>query len=466
MQLKNNPELKIETHRTKQKITLEAGDPRSLERNIRQLLADKVCGNLTGIWLLIPEYLRLGAWDMLQAWCNTNEQQIEPRLALQLVNETALCVNGIRLKRTMSQRGFELANGLPFVAADSAIHNLLNNHTMKDAQTLQIALGKIRRTCGHFPAQILAVDPHRIKSYSQRQMIQRKKSDSDPKPAKMAQIFFCMDTQTQQPICFISASSARNVTRATEELLTMTADIINCPTEKPLVLADDEHFTVELLDWIKTNSCFDMLTPMPNNRRVRESMLKINETDFTSPWVGYAAAKQLYRLTRSKCEAYYQLVQRKGEKASDYDFKAFICTGDRDELEDLSLHYPQRWHIEEFFHNYQAMGWKRAGSMNLNIQYGKMTLALIAQAACYMLRQKIGDPYANWSAEHLANDFFRGLEGDIRVKDNVITVTYYNAPNADMLKSQYENLPKKLLAEYVNPKIPWLYDYMLDFKFK
>ena len=76
MQLKNNPELKIETHRTKQKITLEAGDPRSLERNIRQLLADKVCGNLTGIWLLIPEYLRLGAWDMLQAWCNTNEQQI------------------------------------------------------------------------------------------------------------------------------------------------------------------------------------------------------------------------------------------------------------------------------------------------------------------------------------------------------------------------------------------------------
>ena len=88
---------------------------------------------MTGVWLLIPEYLRLVTWDMLQAWCNANEQQIEPRLALQLVNETALYVNGIRLKRTMSQKGFELANGLPFVATDAAIHNLLSSiiHKLK-----------------------------------------------------------------------------------------------------------------------------------------------------------------------------------------------------------------------------------------------------------------------------------------------------------------------------------------------
>jgi len=61
-----------------------------------------------------------------------------------------------------------------------------------------------------------------------------------------------------------------------------------------------------------------------------------------------------------------------------------------------------------------------------------------------MMRQRIGDPVNGWDAEHLASDFFRGLEGDIRVKNDTIIVTYYNAPNVDLMKHHYEKLPKKL----------------------
>ena len=43
-------------------------DPKSLERGVRQGLADKVAGNLLGLWLLIPELLRLGVWDLLCGW--------------------------------------------------------------------------------------------------------------------------------------------------------------------------------------------------------------------------------------------------------------------------------------------------------------------------------------------------------------------------------------------------------------
>lgn len=57
---------------------------------------------------------------------------VQPRLALQLSNESALCVNGIRMKRTLSQKGFELANSLPFIATDPAIHHLLDSHTVAD----------------------------------------------------------------------------------------------------------------------------------------------------------------------------------------------------------------------------------------------------------------------------------------------------------------------------------------------
>lgn len=456
--------VKIETHRTKQKIRLEPCDPQSIERGVRQLLANKISGNMVGIWLMIPEYLRLGTWDLLQSWSGVAGEKVEPRLALQLVNERALCVRGIRQSRTMSQKGFELANGLPFIATDSAIHTLLDAHSVAEAQRLQIALGKIRETFGHFGGRILAIDPHRIKSFSKRQMVRRQK-DRDSRPSKMAQTFFCLDADTEQPLCFTTGSSARTVTQATPELLTISADIVKPNGEKPLVMADNEHYTVELFDWISSQSPFDMLVPMPYNSSVQKAIRKVPLEAFKRHWAGYATTKCLYQI-RGSCRAYHQFIQRKGEREEDYDFKAFLCTSNRDEMEDLSVNYPDRWHIEEFFNNYQALGWNRAGTMNLNIQYGKMTMALLAQAACFMLRQRIGVPVAGWDAEHMARDFFKGLEGDIRVKHDTITVTYYNAPNPELMKSNYENLPDKLISEGIRPTIPWLYDFKLDFQFK
>ena len=65
-----------------------------------------------GVWLLIPELLRLGAWDLLEGWCGKPSQAVEPRLALQLVNEAALCRAGVRKGRTLSQKGFELVKKL------------------------------------------------------------------------------------------------------------------------------------------------------------------------------------------------------------------------------------------------------------------------------------------------------------------------------------------------------------------
>jgi len=459
------PPKKIETHRTKEKIRHEPCDPQSIEREVRQLLANKVSGNMVGIWLLTPEYLRLGAWDLLKSWSGMSDAQAETRLALQLVNERALCVEGIRQKRTLSQKGFELANGLPFIATDPAIHNLLESHSLAEAQRLQIALGKIRQTFGHFRGRILAVDPHRIQSYSKRQMIQRQK-DRDSKASKTAQTFFCLDAETKQPICFTTTSPARKVKQAIPELLTLTAAILRPGGEKPLVMADTEHFTVELFDWVYSKSSFDMLVPMPYSTSVQRTIQEVQNKAFKRHWAGYATTKCLYQITRSNYGPYHQFIQRKGEREDDYDFKAFLCTSNRNEVEDLSLNYPERWHIEEFFKNKQALGWNRAGTMNMNIQYGKMTMALLAQAAISMMRQRIGPPIAEWDAEHMARDLFLGLEGDIRVKHDTVIVTYYNAPNPELMKSHYENLPDKLTSEGIRPTIPWLYDFKLDFRFK
>ena len=84
------------------------------------------------IWLLAPELLRLGAWDLVCAWSqDAGGASVDPRLAMHVVNESALCFN-VRKRHGLSQKGFELASGLPFVPTDAAIHDLLGARDMTE----------------------------------------------------------------------------------------------------------------------------------------------------------------------------------------------------------------------------------------------------------------------------------------------------------------------------------------------
>ena len=459
------PLLSIQTQRTRRKQRSEPVDPKSLERHVRQLLADKISGNQLGLWLLVPEHLTLGTWDLLCGWTGCPTPSVGPRLALQLVHEAALCVTGVRQGRSLSQKGFEVANGLPFVATDQAIHDLLAAHTVEQAQRLQIALGQLRRASGHFPGQLLAIDPHRIHSSSKRQMV-RFRDDPRFKAVKVAQTFFCLDAHSSQPICFTSASSARTVAQATPELLQLAKSILSPIGERPLLMADCEHFNRQLVEEVRRESPFDLLVPMPNQKARQKQHAKLLASQFTPRWAGFATAKQPFGWRQNSIQDLYEIIQRSGETPQDYYYKSFLATADRPEVLDLSVHYPQRWHVEEFFKFNQALGWQRAGTLNLNIRYGHMTLALVAQAVVHQFRLCLGAPFAAWDATHLAKDVFCGLEGDVRVQRDTIVVTYYNAPNVEQLRQRYENSPAKLLAKKINPKIPWLYNFKLDFRFK
>ena len=187
---------------------------------------------------------------------------------------------------------------------------------------------------------------------------------------------------------------------------------------------------------------------------------------FTARWAGLATATLPFRFARTEAPALWQIVQRCGERTADYQFRSFVSTSPRDEVQALIADYPQRWHVEEFFNANQALGWNRGGTLNLNIRYGQISMSLMAQAVIHGLRQRLGPPFSTWEASHLAHSLFQGLDGDIRVHDDTIVVTFYNAPNAQQLRQHYENLPEKLLHENVDPRIPWLYNFKLDFRFK
>ena len=64
-----------------------------------------------------------------------------------------MCRTGLQHRNTLNQRIFELANGLPFLASDMSVHELLGARTVVEKLLdLQVALGKIHRASGHFRA--------------------------------------------------------------------------------------------------------------------------------------------------------------------------------------------------------------------------------------------------------------------------------------------------------------------------
>jgi len=431
-------------------------------------LADKISGNQVGIWLLLPEHLRLGTWDLLCSWSGLPSERVEPRLALHLVNEAALCLCSYRHRRTLSQKGFELANGLPFVPTDVALHDLLASHTVQQAQHLQIALGKLRRAGAHFTGTLLALDPHRMTSYSKRQM-RRHRFRSAEKPAKMAQTFFLLDCHTGQPVCFSLSSSAQSVVQASPQLLRLAAQILGAApaaANKPLILADKEHYCQELFSAVRTENLFDLLCAQPAYSNGLQRWSKVPATGFTEHWPGYATAVEPYHFKAEPQALYHEYVQRNGLHQADYRYQAFLSTAQLPQVPTLTRDFPQRWHVEEFFKFNQALGWHRAGTLNLNIRYGHLSLVLVAQAAIHQLRQRLGAPFVQWDATHLARNLFEGLEGDVRVEQQTIVVTLYNPPNASLLQHHYEQLPEKLARQGVNPQIPWLYNFKIDFRFK
>jgi hypothetical protein len=456
---------KIAAQITSNVVRATDGDPLSIERGVRQRLADKISDTMVGLWLLVPEHLRLGTWDLLCGWTQQPAVRIEPRLALQAVHEAALCLKGVRERRYVAMRGFEVLNGLPFLATDTAMHCLLDSHTVAEAERLQVALGKIRRVSGHYGGKLLLIDPHRPCSYSRRHM-RRHRKDSASRPIKTGQMFFCLDGDTQQPLCCTISTSARTVTQATPELLQLAAAVLAPCAQETLVAADSEHFTAELIDYVHLETPFDLITPIANQDHVQRRLQAIPAESFTPQWAGYATAVLPYTPHNSRSGPYYELVQRQGERPDQWHFNAFLSTTDRNPVDALTQDYPKRWHLEEFFNFNQALGWQHAGTLNLNVRYGQMSMALLAQAAIHQLRCRLGKPYQDWDAKHLANSLFRGLEGDIRVVEDTIVVTYYNAPNANLLRTLYEGLPAKLIADNVDPHIPWLYGLQLDFRFK
>src|SRR5690606_10265252 len=156
------------------------------------------------------------------------------------------------------------------------------------------------------------------------------------------------------------------------------------------VLADKEHFTQSISDYFHHHPTLDMLIPAPN---IQSLTKYFNQIEYRPLWAGYAIGEINFNYKNSPLR-YRMIVQREGELPEQYRYKAFISTSKEDAQSLLTQIFDQRWSIEEFFNFEGDMGWNRASTFNLNIRYGKQSLALLAQAATHQLKSKLPRPYS------------------------------------------------------------------------
>lgn len=451
----------VKIQQTKRNVVSAKVTPQGNERYARELLSGKLSGSHMGLWLLVPEYLRLGAWGLLGGLFRDRDNgDMSARLGMQMVNESALCVNRVRKKDSLCHQGFSLVNGLSFLATDESVHHALDGNPVSAYENLQRALLSARMLDGHYSGEnsVLAIDPHRIVSASKRVMPKKKKRPEYPSQ-KMMQTFFCNDVDTGQPLGFTVGASGKTCSQATLQLLDM---VRGAGMESGLVLADKEHFTQDIAHYLHRHPGLEVLMPAPGNKNI---LGRIRQLDYKSLWPGYSMAETTFSFQGSGLR-YRLLAQKETGHPKGEVYKAFITTSGMDAKELLSRRYPERWSIEEFFNFEGDMGWNRASTFNLNIRYGKQSLALIAQAAAFRLRKNLPGPYRKWTAGMLSEKVLTNMEGDLRVRDDRIIVTYYRDHEDLNLRDRYSNISSILENENVSPKIPWLFDYRLEFRFK
>jgi len=395
----------------------------------------------------------------------TKEQEeisLKRKLGLQVIHEAAMCSTRIRESNTICHQGFDILNGLPFIASDVQIHDLLSERNIEEARELQIALGKLRQIQGDYKGNLIAMDPHRINSYTGR-ITPKKKTNRNEQAKKVLQTFFAIDSQTGQPIGFEIGFSSNTVSNGTKNLVAQIKEIIP-DQNNSLILSDSEHYTEELISLFAKDKSLDILIPAPRNSRIINYFDKLEYKEY---WPGYYIGTTPIRFCEDEnIPEQLLIVQRESEKPTEYQYKPFISTRRENIVEMLTTEFPSRWTIEEYFKYEGSLGWNKALTQNLNIRYGKMSLSLISQYLINQLRKKLPAEYRKYEVKHISDEMFHKFNGDLRVKNDTIIVTLYGIPDRLGLREFYEDLPRKLEKDNINPKVPWLFNYKVDFLFK
>jgi len=251
--------------------------------------------------------------------------------------------------------------------------------TVVDKQRLQMALARCASLRAIFRAGSWPSIHIASAAYSKRRMRRHRRTKPLARPTSHKPSS-CSMPITSQPVCFTTGTSRARPQSRPEELLGLAADILG--TKSGQTSCWPMRNTSRSSCWTRSRRrrISTSWSPCPISPASAGKLRELPPRRSSRDGRVTPTAKLAYTPKNSQAGPFYQYAQREGERPEEYHYKAFLSTKDGDEVEELTGDFPKRWHVEEFFNGSQALGWNRAGTCNLNIRYGQMTMALIASS--------------------------------------------------------------------------------------
>jgi hypothetical protein len=406
----------------------------------------------------MPDLLQLGVFDLVASLGPPKPDGLpKESLALGLVFESIFGYTaGIRSVDTVSRADFGLLAGLPFLPSPSTQYRFLQAVSCHSALDFQVTLGKRLVTLGHItPGQPVNVDAHNIKTYSRKAM---KPSfiTQEAHDGKAIRTFYTQDPASKKPLIALAAYSGTTVSQSTRQLATLTRTLLE---RDFLMVADKEGYCGQLIQDLHAQYGIEVLTPIKSSPKRQAEFEAVPLEQYDQTVWGQVAT--LYT-TMIHFNGPLRMLLKKRRNGQ---YFALITPACDMSAETAMPTYTKRWRIENFFAENTFLGMNHLPSLNLNAIQTMLSLRLLAFHVVDNFRYDLGPAYQKKSPELIHREFIDGVQGRVQLRGNLIEISIYGFEHEAAAAAILVNLDAKLEKAGVDPRIPWLGNRRLRFKF-
>jgi len=431
----------------------------SIQADLQELLRKGFTTSCAGGFFFLPYLQELEIHSLLEKFCLPKKEGIPPeRIALQLVCEALFgYTRGIRTLDPISQADFGALSGLPFLCSPSTEYRFLTGIPMENSEQFQISLGTHLLARGQIASKIVNMDAHSIPLFSRKEM-KASYLSQEKIYGKAIRAFYTQDQGGGKPLFVQACYSGTTAGQATPALVEATQTILGGTF---LSVTDKEWYVGQLLDHLDKIYNLEILLPVKRTAKRRQEMESIDFQTLKAK-TGEPPLATLFTALDGFTGRLRLFVKRNP------DGTLFGLITNKKYLRPTSAMkiYSRRWKIENWFQENGFLGLNCLPSLELHAIQAALTLRLVAYHLVDNFRMNLDSPFAKMTPELIHRHFIQGVQGKVQLKKEQIHIDIYGFRHQAAVRNIFTNLEEKLVAQRIDPRVPWLNGYKLHFEFK
>ena len=433
--------------------------PSSIQKELEERLRSGFTSPYVGGLFLVPYHLQLGSWEMLSTLLPDKIGGIPPpNLGLQVIHHSLYGIKGTRELDELRESSYGLLSGLPFICSPVTENRFFNQIPTAHSEEFLLEMGKRQKQLGYLKGNIVNTDGHSIRSFSRMHMPKSYLS-KEKIYDKSIRTFWTQDQGTKNPIFLKASYSGTTVSMAVPDLMDKTLQILQNPF---LSAMDKEHFVGTLLSQLDEKG-IRVILPMRNSDKRLKEMEAIDASQFTQRFEDRRLA-DVFTYLKDYPDPLRFLVLKVREDG-ETKYVGFITNDVNMTPRALLKIYRKRWRIENLFSECDFLGFNLLVSTNLNAITANLALKLMAFNLMSAFRNDLGGEFLSMTPDLVHRHFLRNVQGKVRLHGDYIRVDVFGFEHQDAVRPLLDNLQAKLLKKGLDPRIPWLNNHRICFRF-